>query len=77
MEFGKECFCWNTVGGEGVRARDGECTTACSGDARQTCGGVDRVESIRHFDYGQRSRSCVQYYICTDAGQEVNVMMSR
>ncbi|VBB73184.1 Putative protein of unknown function [Podospora comata] len=41
VEFGRECFCGNTLYGEVAPA--GDCTFRCAGDSTQLCGAVDRL----------------------------------
>ncbi|KAG8814910.1 hypothetical protein FRC19_001415, partial [Serendipita sp. 401] len=42
VEFGRECFCGNTIIGNN-QPSDSSCTMACSGDSAQTCGGTDAI----------------------------------
>jgi len=42
VEFGKECWCDNTINPPGTPADSG-CDMECSGDVTQSCGGPNRV----------------------------------
>ncbi|KAK0718950.1 WSC domain-containing protein [Apiosordaria backusii] len=41
VEFGRECFCGNVLGGE--IAPESDCTYRCAGASNQLCGAVDRL----------------------------------
>ncbi|KIY03560.1 uncharacterized protein Z520_00251 [Fonsecaea multimorphosa CBS 102226] len=39
VEYGRECYCGNTLGSGSVPATDGRCNMACSGNSSFMCGG--------------------------------------
>ncbi|KAG8803535.1 hypothetical protein FRC17_006164, partial [Serendipita sp. 399] len=43
VEYGRECYCGNTIFGNNRPSSDPICNMACSGDADQTCGGPDAI----------------------------------
>ncbi|KAG8822629.1 hypothetical protein FRC19_005563 [Serendipita sp. 401] len=43
VEYGRECFCGNTVFGNNRPTSASVCSMACSGDAAQQCGGPDGI----------------------------------
>lgn len=43
VEFGKECFCGNTLSNNGVPAPASDCNFACPGNAGQKCGAGNRL----------------------------------
>ncbi|KAG8775799.1 hypothetical protein FRC16_004729, partial [Serendipita sp. 398] len=43
VEYGRECFCGNTIFGNNRPSSAGICNMTCSGDAGQTCGGPDAI----------------------------------
>ncbi|KAF1963834.1 WSC-domain-containing protein [Byssothecium circinans] len=42
-EFGRECYCGVVLGNGTTSTSAGECSTPCSGNSTQTCGGTDRL----------------------------------
>ncbi|KAK2050271.1 galactose oxidase [Colletotrichum somersetense] len=42
-EYYNECYCGNTLAKGGVIANEADCTTPCSGNATQPCGGPNRL----------------------------------
>ncbi|KAK1994676.1 WSC domain-containing protein, partial [Colletotrichum falcatum] len=42
-EYYNECYCGNALAKGGVIAKEADCTTACSGNATQPCGGPNRL----------------------------------
>ncbi|KAF9459880.1 WSC domain-containing protein [Collybia nuda] len=43
VEFGRECYCDNTIREPAVIADDSGCNIPCTGDTSQNCGGEDRI----------------------------------
>lgn len=48
VEFGKECYCANSLSttanrGKGAQANEGDCGMLCAGDAGEFCGGSARI----------------------------------
>ncbi|KAJ7678763.1 glycosyl hydrolase catalytic core-domain-containing protein [Mycena rosella] len=47
VEFGQECWCgssYNPVAGTVQSAADADCSSPCTGDSTQTCGGSSRIQ---------------------------------
>ncbi|KAF7351503.1 Glycoside hydrolase family 128 protein [Mycena sanguinolenta] len=47
VEFSQECWCgssYNPVAGPVQSAADSDCSSACTGDSAQTCGGASRIQ---------------------------------
>ncbi|WYZ34618.1 hypothetical protein EsH8_I_000894 [Colletotrichum jinshuiense] len=42
-EYYNECYCGNALATGGIAANEADCTTACSGNATQACGGPNRL----------------------------------
>ncbi|EJD47485.1 WSC-domain-containing protein [Auricularia subglabra TFB-10046 SS5] len=42
VEYGKECFCGNEIVNQ-KKVADGDCSTACAGDAKARCGAGNRI----------------------------------
>ncbi|KND94716.1 putative fungistatic metabolite [Tolypocladium ophioglossoides CBS 100239] len=42
-EYYTQCYCGNQLATGGVKAADGDCSTACGGNATQPCGGPNRL----------------------------------
>ncbi|EFQ26203.1 WSC domain-containing protein [Colletotrichum graminicola M1.001] len=42
-EYANECYCGNSLAKGGVLANEADCTSVCSGDATQPCGGPNRL----------------------------------
>ncbi|KAJ4306407.1 hypothetical protein N0V88_001207 [Collariella sp. IMI 366227] len=43
-EYGRECYCGNTLHSSSVEAPDSECNMACGGDPSEFCGAGNRLE---------------------------------
>ncbi|KAG8818964.1 hypothetical protein FRC18_012255 [Serendipita sp. 400] len=50
VEYGRECFCGNTIFGNNRPSID-ICTMTCSGDAGRTCGGPDAISIYGRDDF--------------------------
>ncbi|KAH6626212.1 heme peroxidase [Chaetomium sp. MPI-SDFR-AT-0129] len=46
-EYGRECYCGNTINGDSVPAAQGDCSMTCAGDPFEYCGAGDRLELYR------------------------------
>ncbi|KAJ7738795.1 glycosyl hydrolase catalytic core-domain-containing protein [Mycena metata] len=47
VEFAQECWCgssYNPIAGTVQSAADSDCSSACTGDSTQTCGGASRIQ---------------------------------
>ncbi|KAK3997188.1 WSC domain-containing protein, partial [Cladorrhinum sp. PSN332] len=44
VEYGRECYCGNTLDECSIEADDWECSFACPGDSAQNCGAGDRLD---------------------------------
>lgn len=42
-EYYNECYCGNALAKDGVLANEADCSTPCSGNATQPCGGPNRL----------------------------------
>ncbi len=42
-EYGKECFCGDTLAPTSDEADDGDCQMACAGDGKEACGAGGRL----------------------------------
>ncbi|KAF8437730.1 WSC domain-containing protein [Terfezia claveryi] len=47
LEYGKECWCGNTLSSTSLLRPDSECKMACAGDATQKCGDANRLSLFR------------------------------
>ncbi|KAG8830432.1 hypothetical protein FRC17_004883 [Serendipita sp. 399] len=53
VEFGRECFCGNTIMGDNRRSYGGNCLIPCTGDSSKKCGGRDAINIFvkDNFEY--------------------------
>ncbi|KAK9426512.1 putative WSC domain-containing protein [Seiridium unicorne] len=43
-EYGRECYCGNTLDAQSTKAADGDCNMVCAGNKYEYCGGSNRME---------------------------------
>lgn len=52
VEYYQECYCGNTLQAGSVTAPATDCTTACTGDQNQKCGGPNRLDVFKYTGGG-------------------------
>ncbi|OAG41460.1 hypothetical protein AYO21_04402 [Fonsecaea monophora] len=51
VEYGRECYCGNTLGSGSTPATDGRCNMACSGNSSFICGGPNGLTLYRNLNW--------------------------
>ncbi|OAP63261.1 hypothetical protein AYL99_02488 [Fonsecaea erecta] len=51
VEYGRECYCGNTLGSGSAPATDGRCNMACSGNSSFTCGGPNGLTLYQNLNW--------------------------
>ena len=51
VEYGRECYCSNTLGSGSAPATDGRCNMACSGNSSFTCGGPNGLTLYQNLNW--------------------------
>ncbi|CAJ2503525.1 Uu.00g109190.m01.CDS01 [Anthostomella pinea] len=54
LEYGRECWCGDSVASPNTEVGDGDCCFQCSGDATETCGAGNRLDVYQNGDYSPR-----------------------
>jgi hypothetical protein len=51
VEYYSECYCGSKIANSSVKTKDADCWMPCSGDAKSTCGGTDRISIFKAINY--------------------------
>ncbi|KAF2652395.1 heme peroxidase [Lophiostoma macrostomum CBS 122681] len=51
LEYGRECYCGNTLDASSVIAGLSDCSMACSGNSNQRCGAASRLSTYKNLNY--------------------------
>lgn len=57
IEYGKECWCGNTLNANAKSLAESECTFKCVGDKTQSCGDRKKLSLFKRSDTGGNSES--------------------
>lgn len=58
VEYGRECYCGNTLNAGSVLANPADCSFACPGDSSQSCGAGSRLSLYKRSTPAFTSKGC-------------------
>lgn len=59
LEYGRECWCGNTLGSQSSQVSDSECSFPCAGNSAQKCGAGNRLDVYENGAYSPRQPAAI------------------